>query len=164
MRSLSEKEVNLSLATKMYFVFASLATMITAVAFWFFLISDVDIFSMLVRSVLVSAITYVLIGTVIIATMPAYRAQYSVIVLLVPILVVLASQIITFWLYYLETWGEVSSGTIILCVITAAMIPLLSLDISQYTNLKARQMYLLILAQIAISATIFAAEIYWACL
>lgn len=164
MKSLSEKEINLSLATKMYFAFTGLAILTTAVAFWLFLVSDADLFSMLVRSILVSAIVYVLIGTIIIATMPAYRAEYSVIVLLVPILATLASQVIAFWLFYLGTWGGVSSGTIILCAITVIMIPFLSLDINQYTNLKAGQMYLLILAQMVVSAVIFVVEIYWTCL
>ncbi len=152
--TLREKFRNFPAVAKLYFAFKMIAILLAASICGIFVSIEPNALDALAKTTLVFSLTYIFIVSVVVGTSSRYNQERNIIAGIIPILMTTVGLILSYWLYDSYLGDRLNFGSIIIAILTIAILPVITSYLGRALSLTAWKLYFLSLMQIIISAAI----------
>lgn len=152
--TLREKFRNFSAVAKLYFAFKMVALFLAAGICGIFVTLEPNALDALAKTILVFSLIYIFVVSIVVGTSSRYNQERNIIAGIIPILMTTLGLILSYWLYDAYLGDRLNFGSLIITVLTIAILPVINSYLGRALSITAWKLYFLSLLQIVISALI----------
>jgi len=152
--TLREKFRNFPVIVKLYFAFKMLAILLATGVCGIFVSLEPNALDALAKTILVFSLTYIFTVSVVVGTSSRYNQERNIIAGITPLLMTTVGLVLSYWFYDAYLGDRLDFGSIIIAILTIAILPLINSYLGRALFLSAWKLYFLSLMQIIISAGI----------